>query len=116
MVLFASGNEDRSSVSWPASNDETIAVGATSPCDERKNPSSCDDEYWWGSNYGSDLDVVAPGVEWWATDLMGSAGYDPGNYFDHFNGTSSATPTAAGLAGLWHHLRPPILFNTRTSI
>lgn len=105
-VLFASGNSDTSPVIYPASNSDTIAVGATSPCDERKNPSSCDGETWWGANYGNDLDVVAPGVEWWSTDMMGSAGYDPGNYFDHMNGTSSATPAAAGLAGLILSYKP----------
>ncbi len=104
-ILFAAGNGN-TSIIYPASNNDTIAVGATSPCDERKNPSSCDGEDWWGSNYGSALDIVAPGVEWWSTDLEGSAGYSSGNYFDHMNGTSSATPAAAGLAGLILSYRP----------
>ena len=62
VVIFATGNNN-SSVQYPAnSNSDIIAVGAMSPCGERKNPSSCDGENWWGSNYGSTLDVVAPGV------------------------------------------------------
>ena len=105
VVLFASGNNN-GSIIYPATNNDTIAVGASSPCDQRKNPSSCDNENWWGSNYGSALDIVAPGVEWWSTDMMGSAGYASGNYFDHMNGTSSATPAAAGLAGLILSYRP----------
>ena len=32
--------------------------------------------------------------------MMGDGGYVSGNYFDHMNGTSSATPAAAGVAGL----------------
>jgi len=106
VVLFAVGNDDHSPVRYPASNNDTIAVGATSPCDERKNPSSCDGESWWGANYGVALDVVAPGVEWWSTDMMGTSGYDPGDYFDHMNGTSSAAPAAAGLAGLILSYKP----------
>ena len=106
VVLFAVGNSNSEGIIYPASNDNTIAVGASSPCDERKNPSSCDGEGWWGSNYGSDLDVVAPGVEWWTTDMMGTAGYSNGNYFNHMNGTSSATPAVAGLAGLIISHRP----------
>ena len=98
LVLFAAGNSDNA-VIYPARNEDVIAVGATSPCDERKSPTSCDGESW-GSCYGPELDVVAPGVEWWSTDLMGEAGYVDGNYFDHMNGTSSATPAAAGVAGL----------------
>jgi len=109
VLLFAAGNGDSGGVIYPASNNNTIAVGASSPCDERKrgDPSpSCDGEGWWGSNYGSDLDVVSPGVQWWTTDMMGSAGYVSGNYFDHMNGTSSATPAVAGLAGLIISHRP----------
>ena len=105
VVLFAAGN-DNSSIIYPASNNDTIAVGASSPCDERKSPSSCDGENWWGSNYGSALDIVAPGVEWWSTDMSGSDGYASGAYFNHMNGTSSATPAAAGLAGLILSYKP----------
>jgi hypothetical protein len=105
-VLFASGNKNTSFVNYPGSSNQVIAVGASSPCDERKTPNSCDGESSWGSQYGSALDIVAPGVEWWATDLMGWSGYASGNYFDHMNGTSSATPAAAGVAGLLLSLRP----------
>jgi len=105
VVLFAAGNENRR-VIYPATNQDTIAVGASSPCDERKSPSSCDGEDWWGSNYGSALDVVAPGVKWWTTDLMGPDGYDSGNYLSFMNGTSSATPAAAGVVGLILSYKP----------
>jgi len=118
LVVFASGNYN-SSVLYPASsNPDITVVGATSPCGQRKSPSSCDGEGW-GSNYGTTLDVVAPGVLIPTTDIQGSAGYNPnvpihiwngGNkiandfanqdYTVWFNGTSSAAPHVAGVAAL----------------
>lgn len=91
-VLFASGNDNISSVNYPASLANTIAVGAMSSCGERKNPNSCDGEDW-GCNYGLGLDVVAPGVDIFTTDI--NSGYK-----DDFNGTSAACPHAAGVMAL----------------
>ncbi|MFN8396037.1 MAG: S8 family peptidase [Bacteroidia bacterium] len=111
VIVFAAGNDNASSVSYPAnSNDDVIAVGAMSPCGERKNPSSCDGESW-GSNYGTDLDVVAPGVKIPTTDRQSTNGYNTsagtaGDYTQTFNGTSSACPHVAGLAGLLISMNP----------
>ncbi len=98
-VLFAAGN-DNSAVSYPATLSDVISVAAMSMCGERKNPSSCDGETWWGSNYGTGLDVAAPGVKIAATDIAGSNGYSTGDYTGSFNGTSSACPNAAGVMAL----------------
>ena len=118
LVIFASGNNN-SYVSYPAnSNPDIMVVGAMSPCGERKNPSSCDGEEW-GSNYGTTLDVIAPGVLIPTTDIQGGAGYNPKlpihirnggnkilndfadqNYTVWFNGTSAACPHVAGVAAL----------------
>jgi hypothetical protein len=76
VLVASSGNDNASSVSYPASNPSVIAVGAVSPCGQRKSPSSCDGENW-GSNYGTYLDVVAPGVLISTTDVQGNGGYNP---------------------------------------
>ena len=99
-VLFASGNSNNNVVSYPASLNDVIAVAATSMCGERKNPNSCDGEYWWGANYGTAIDVGAPGVKIPTTDIAGGNGYNGGDYTNTFNGTSSACPNAAGVMAL----------------
>lgn len=112
LVVFATGNDNNATVGYPANSDSRIlAVGAMSMCAERKNPSSCDGETGWGSNYGTELDVVAPGVKIPTTDRQGSNGYNSssgtsGNYTQTFNGTSSATPHVAGLCGLILSVNP----------
>ncbi|NLN73274.1 MAG: S8 family serine peptidase [Bacteroidales bacterium] len=98
-VLFAAGNYN-TSVIYPANLSNTIAVGAMSMCNERKSPSSCDGEKNWGSCFGNELDIVAPGVKIYTTDISGSAGYETSNYTATFNGTSSACPHAAGVMAL----------------
>jgi subtilisin family serine protease len=115
IVVFSTGNNN-TSIAWPAnSNSDIIAVGAMSPCGERKIPNSCDDEDWYrpypyndylgGSNYANELDLIAPGVFIPTTDIQDSAGYNTlngtnGNYHQTFNGTSAATPHVAGVAAL----------------
>jgi len=98
-VLFAAGN-DNGANSYPATFEPTISVIAMSMCNERKSPTSCDGENWWGSNYGTGADVAAPGVKIYATDISGAAGYNSGDYLSNFNGTSSACPNAAGVMAL----------------
>ncbi len=103
-IAVATGNDDVRGVTYPANLSPTIpgflAVGASNEWDQRKSKTSLDGENWWGSNYGPEVDVVAPGVHIYTTDIMGTAGYGSGNYIPNFNGTSSATPHVAGLMGL----------------
>ena len=101
VVISASGNDNSSSVSYPAAYEGSIAVGSLSPCNERKNTGSCDGENYWGSNYGSELDFLAPGVRIHTTALNGG-------YMSDFNGTSSATPHAAGIAALILSVEPSL--------
>ncbi len=108
IVVFAAGNAD-GAVIYPANSDPRIvAVGAMSPCGERKNPTSCDDETWWGSCFGNELDVVAPGVLVPTTDRQGVAGYSGDDYTPNFNGTSSACPHVAGVAALILAVNPAL--------
>mgnify|MGYP006278281843 CR=1 FL=1 len=117
LPIFAAGNSNTSPISFPARYGQTMAVAATSPCDTRKRSSSqasevnpgvstdpdstsCDGEDWWGSNFGDDLNIGAPGVLMPTTDITGSDGYSNDDYMDDFNGTSSATPLVAGAAAL----------------
>ena len=93
IVIAASGNDNSGSLSYPSGYQNCISVGALSPCNERKSTSSCDGENFWGSNYGSGLDFLAPGVRIHTTTMSGGD-------TSTFNGTSSACPHAAGIAGL----------------
>ena len=93
VVFAASGNDNIGTISYPSGYDDCISVGALSPCNERKSTNSCDGENYWGSNYGNGLNFLAPGVRIHTTTSSG-------DYTSTFNGTSSACPHAAGIAGL----------------
>ncbi len=100
-MLFSSGNDGVTDTIpiWPARYEKTIAVGATSMCDEHKTPSSCDGENWAG-NWGEGLDVSAPGVRVATIDMLGGNGFHSSEYYNSFNGTSAACPNAAGVVAL----------------
>ncbi|MEX2590490.1 MAG: S8/S53 family peptidase, partial [Chitinophagales bacterium] len=110
-MFFSSGNFDRddfteSTVIWPASLENTIAIGASTMCDERKDTiGDCSNEDW-GSCFGDNLDLVAPGVLITSTDMTGSNGYTNNNYTLTFNGTSAACPNAAGVGALILSVNP----------
>jgi subtilisin family serine protease len=70
-----------------------ISVGAVNANDQRE----------WYSNFGSNLDIVAPVVVL-TTDIQGEDGYGSWNddldYWDGYNGTSAAAPLIAGTLAL----------------
>ncbi len=120
VLVFASGNSNFSSVEYPSSNPNVISVGAIDRCGMRSGRSdsgsgSC--EYWGGyttakgSSYGNGLCVVAPGTHIPTTDRSGYPGYSFGDYFEFFNGTSSACPHVSAIAGLILSVNPCLTYN-----
>lgn len=115
VVIFAAGNGGNAFIGYPAlNNPSAIAVGAISPCGDRKTYTSCDGDHTWGSSYGPRLDIVAPTSES-TTDLSGTAGYNTGqdatdysilDFTRKFGGTSSAAPVVSGVAALILSVNP----------
>jgi hypothetical protein len=106
-LLAATGNDESlSRISYPANHPNIIGVGAAAPDNGRKSTTSVDGETWWASQWctvvkddRAAVDIIAPTILP-ATDIVGSGGFDAGDYGLYFNGTSCATPYAAGFAGL----------------
>ncbi|OQY25939.1 MAG: hypothetical protein B6244_14560, partial [Candidatus Cloacimonetes bacterium 4572_55] len=93
-------------VRYPAALSNVIAVGATTENDVRKEVNDDTNEPGWGSCYGPELDVMAPGIHIYTTDISGTGGSNPGDYYLWFNGTSAAAPHVAGLAALIRSIHP----------
>jgi hypothetical protein len=93
IIVAASGNDGCDCISYPANYEEVVAVGAS---DSNNNRYSF-------SNYGANLDVMAPGAGFY------TATWSPGDgvsaYASNIAGTSLATPVVSGqLAVLKTHM------------
>ncbi len=91
-VVVSTGNQN-SVIQYPAKYANAFAIGSTNPDDTRSVP------FFWsdtsGSNYGPELDFVAPGNYMYGLSYSSNTNY---NYY--WGGTSQAAPHAAGLISL----------------
>lgn len=108
ILVAATGNENQNVSRFPATDPRTLGVGGSNRDDVRKAVGDTSIEPFWGACFGSDVDVVAPCLEIPTTDRLGAAGYTPTDYDMFFNGTSSATPHVAALAGLIISVNPAL--------
>jgi subtilisin family serine protease len=90
IMVAAAGNDGTSVVSYPAAYPEVIAVGAIDDTSRRAL----------FSNYGANLDLVAPGVMIYST--QGGSGYQ------YLSGTSAAAPHVAGVAAVMLSVAPAL--------
>ncbi len=97
LVVAAAGNTGQNRALFPAAYDCVLGVGAVDRNAQRAS----------FSTYGLGVDVVAPGVAIYGTDLMGPQGYSTDDY-TFGSGTSYAAPHATGVAALLFSARPDL--------
>lgn len=90
LVIFSSGNYNEQSDYYPAFYDHVVAVASSTHTDKRSRY----------SNYGSWIDITAPGGETYEHMEEGIISTLPDGNYGWFMGTSMASPHVSGVAGL----------------
>lgn len=90
LVIFSSGNYDEERNYYPAFYDHVVAVASSTHTDKRSRY----------SNYGSWIDITAPGGETYERMEEGVISTLPDGNYGWFMGTSMACPHVSGVAGL----------------
>ncbi len=106
---FSRGNKCPA-IAFPAKSRFVISVGAADRQYAAKRPGRKKGDDW-GSAFGAELDVIAPGVDIWTTNEKGTCGETlgrDGQVYAKTFGTSAAAPHVAGMAGLLWSLRPEL--------
>ncbi|MCX7835683.1 MAG: S8 family serine peptidase [bacterium] len=93
LVMAAAGNSNAQTLTYPAAYDSVMAVAALNTGNVKAS----------FSNYGTWVDISAPGVGIWSTMVVNT--YNPNPYVA-WQGTSMASPTAASVAALILSRRP----------
>jgi subtilisin family serine protease len=96
IVVAAAGNDILPFITYPAAYDHVLAVASVDINDKKA----------FSSNFGSWIDVSAPGVSITSTLPYNSTSTTPHENYGRLSGTSMATPLVAGLCGLIRSLNP----------
>lgn len=101
LVVCAAGNSNKDidglhNKCFPANMKNVITVSAVDP---ELNP-VLKNKYTWGSNYGTNVDLAAPGIELRSTSIRRAVASQTFGYTKNFNGTSAAAPMVTGCIGL----------------
>lgn len=92
-VVVSSGNQNVNGVQYPSRYENAISVGSTDANDQRSSPFFWDTDS--GSNYGTNLDIIAPGGLIFGINHTSNTQY---NYY--WGGTSQAAPHVTGVISL----------------
>ena len=109
VVAAAANDSGAASFRVPASYNEVITVSALADTDGKAGSLGGNKCYSWGgydqddtfadfSNYGADVDLIAPGKCIWSTR--------PGSSYGYSSGTSMSAPTVTGAVALYKASRP----------